>query len=291
MKKHLHNPDGGRFAGTLTGAEAVFSAVRGFYSEIDDLRGKHGILRKDSERCIRATQKFPKNQFWRRMMVKNSFAWFEGTIYGIKRLAIYQFERKEVKFSHAELAMLREEKFELDFKTSEAVAKPNNYPKFNHNLRFAFRCLAKSCEAMFALDESMLPQLKQFEDIRNRLTHPKKVKDLEVANGELDICIRVHHWFGQETSRLFRGCDADKPANRQLIPRGVKKIKIKEPYVVLLSDGSVYEFRLSRRAKAFARQSINANKALRPLFISTSKLTAQSSAALASRQQSTNLAT
>jgi hypothetical protein len=291
MKKHLHNPEGGRFAGTLNGAEAVFSAVRGFYGEIADLRGKHGILKKDSERCIRATGKYPKNQFWRRMMVKNSFAWFEGTIYGIKKLAIHQFERKEVRFSLAELAMLREEKYELDSQTSEAVAKATNYAKFRQNLRFAFRCLAKSCEATFALDEGMMPQLKQFEDVRNRLTHPKKVKDLEVSNGELEICIRVHHWFSQETSRLFRECDVDKPANRQLIRRGVKKIKIKEPYVVLLSDGSVYEFRLCGHAKAFARQSQKTNRAFRPLFIPISKLTARSGAALASRQQSTNLPT
>jgi hypothetical protein len=285
------NPVGGRLAGTINGAGAVFSAVRGFYHEIADLRGKHETLHKDSERCIRTAQKFPKNQFWRRMMVKNSFAWFEGTIYGIKRLAIYQFERKEVKFSHAELAMLREEKYELNFDTGKAVVKTNNYPKFNPNLRFAFSCLAKSCEATFELDESIMPQLKQFEDIRNRLTHPKKVKDLEISNGELEICIRVHHWFGRETSRLFSECDVDKPANRQLIPRGVGKIKIKEPYMVLLSDGSVYEFRLSRCAKAFARQTQNTNKALRPLFISTSKLTARSGAALASQQQSTNLPT
>lgn len=207
-------------------------------------------------------------------MVKNSFAWFEGTIYGIKRLAIYQFERKEVKFSHAELAMLREEKYELDFKTSEAVAKATNYPKFNQNLQFAFRCLAKSCDMTFALDESMMPKLKQFEAVRNRLTHPKKVKDLEVSKGELEICIQAHNFFGQETSRLFKECDVDKPANRQLIPNGVKKIKIKEPYVVLLSDGSVYEFNLSRLAKAFARKSLTVNKTLKPLFISTSKLTA-----------------
>ncbi len=285
------DPEGGRLAGTLNGAHAVFAAVRGFYNEIADLRGKHETLRKDSERCIRAAQAFPKNQFWRRMMVKNSFAWFEGTIYGIKSLAICQFERKEVKFSHAELAMLREEKYELDFKTGEAVVKPSNYPKFNQNLRFAFRCLAKSCEAMFELDESMMPQLKQYEGVRNRLTHPKHVKDLEVSNGELDICIGVHHWFSQETSRLFRECDVDKTANRQLIPRGVKKIKIKQPYVVLLSDGSVYEFRLSGHAKAFARQSQNTGKNLRPLFIPVSKLTPRSSAALASRKQSTRIPT
>ncbi|MEI8292276.1 MAG: hypothetical protein WCH99_22625 [Verrucomicrobiota bacterium] len=283
------DPDGGKFAGTIHGAEAVFSTVSGFYHEIADLRGKHDTLRKDAEKCIRAAQKFPMNQFWRRMMVKNSFAWFEGTIYGIKRLAIHQFERKEVKFSNAELAMLREEKYELDYNTSEAVAKPNNYPKFNPNLRFAFRCLAKSCEAMFTLDKNMMPLLKQFEGVRNRLTHPKHIKDLEVTNGELDICIRVHHWFGQETSRLFGECDVDKPANRQLIPRGVKKIKIKEPYVVLLSDGRVYEFRLCGHAKAFAHQSQDKGKNLRPLFIPVSKLTARSSAALASRKLSTKM--
>lgn len=285
------DPEGGRFVGKLNGAEAVFSAVRGFYTEIGDLRDKHGILRKDSERCIRAAQKFPTNQFWRRMMVKNSFAWFEGTIYGIKRLAIYQFERKEVKFSHAELAMLREEKYELNFDTGKAVVKTNNYPKFNPNLRFAFSCLAKSCEATFDLDESIRLQLKQFEDIRNRLTHPKKVKDLEVSNGELDICIRVHHWFGQETSRLFRECDVDKPSNRQLIHRGVKKIKIKEPYVVLLFDGSVYEFRLCRHAKLFARQNPNRDKTLRPLFIPVSKLIERSGSVFAARQQSTKMTT
>lgn len=289
MKEHPRNPEGGKLVGTLNGAEIIFSAVRGFYNAIADLRDKHRILQNDSERCIRNTQKNPQSQFWRRMMVKNSFAWFEGTIYGIKKLAIYQFERKEVKFSDAELAMLREEKYELDFNTSKAVAKPNNYAKFNPNLRFAFRCLAKSCEAAFALDESMMPQLKQFESIRNRLTHPKKVKDLEISNDELQICIRVHHWFSQETSRLFSECDVDKPANRQLIPHGAGKIKIKEPYVVLLSDGSVYEFRLSRLAKAFVRECLNVNKAIKPLFISTSSLTAQSSAALASQQQSTNL--
>ena len=266
------NSEGGRLVGTVPGEKAVFERTRGFFIEIADLRDKCSVLQKDSERCIKAAQKHSQSQFWRRMLVKNLFAWFEGTVYGMKRLVLRQSQRKEVEFSIAELAMLREEKYELDSQSSEAVTRATNYPKFTVNLRFAFRCLAKSCEAAFSLDEGIVPELKQFEGLRNRLTHPKKASDLEVTRGEFGLCVRVNQWFATETSRLFQKCNVDKPQNRQLVSPSTPTIQIQEPYAVLLSDGRVFEFRKLRDAKAFAYQNRNADKALHPLLIRTSNL-------------------
>lgn len=257
-------PEGGTLLGVLHGADAVFSKVRGFYQEFADFRTKLLILRDDCEKCARAVKNQPKNQFWRRTFVRNLFAYFEGVNFGMKQLAIAQYGRKQVDFLVAELAMLREEKYGLDDK-GRATSQTTNYPKFIQNTPFAFECLARSCQAAFTLDNRLIPDLKQFEHIRNRLTHPKRGKELDLSDGELGICSRTFELFVKETERLFSVCDVDKPANRKLMQEQ-PKINLSEPYAIILPNGNVFGFRKYKLAKNFVTH-LKANGTEHPLFI------------------------
>ncbi len=98
-------------------------------------------------------------------------------------------------FSAGELALLREESYDLDDK-GRVITKQSNL-QILKNIKFTFEAFSKYFGAGFRLKlddmgwESFLKAIK----IRNRLMHPKSALDLNVSDEEFDIIRRANSWF------------------------------------------------------------------------------------------------
>src|SRR5437660_727646 len=81
------------------------------------------------------------NQFLRRSAVRATFAFVEGTIFGLKQFALARPTNDKHEFNEAEQALLREESYELKENGTTKVGKAKL--RLTSNLRFAFNVLAK----------------------------------------------------------------------------------------------------------------------------------------------------
>src|SRR5947207_15071717 len=119
--------------------EAAARPVRQSY----ELRDTLMVLSKDMQRCNPPLAKNPKNQFWRRTLIRNLFALVEAQMYRMKQIAVTNSDIWSVQFSAAEKAMMREEKYGLK-DSGEAYSNETNYPTFLANVKFAFKIFANA---------------------------------------------------------------------------------------------------------------------------------------------------
>jgi hypothetical protein len=135
-------------------------------------------------------------QFWRRAAMRSVFALIEGVVYRMKRLAYEVHEYEGNPLSGAEAAVLLEESYELNDKGVATIKQ--NYPKIEKNIKFAFAALARAHNITYQLslsDEAGWGAFIKTLKVRNRLTHPKHVRDLTVSDEEIKTMMNVYYWF------------------------------------------------------------------------------------------------
>ena len=148
--------------------------------------------------AARAAMVSNDTQFARRQFVRATFANLEGLTSTLKQLSL----RSPAIFSAAESALLREETFSLDDKGEPRVAA--SHLKLAANIQFAFRMYARSCDLRFSLStsESEWSDLKLAMDVRNRLMHPRRLKDLTVPEAEVEAGSRASAWISGKHAEL-----------------------------------------------------------------------------------------
>jgi hypothetical protein len=142
------------------------------------------------------------NQFWRRTLVRTSFAFIEGVVYRMKQLAFEVYSYEGTTLSRSEVAMLLEDSYELNDK-GEPVSKVN-YIQITKSLRFAFKALAHSYGVNhdIKVDDAGWDNFKKALKIRDRLMHPKRVSDLAVADTDRSLIDKAVGWFGENLHEL-----------------------------------------------------------------------------------------
>lgn len=148
-------------------------------------------------------QRGEDNPFMRRAFVRATFAFVEGTAHTMKRIAIAMHEDGEVEFSNAELAVLREEAYELS--GSGKAQKRKMKMRTLDNVRFAFDSFAHAhqLKASLRVDGSGWQEMQAALLIRHRLLHPKAPKDLELSDEEIEIVNGAGKWFQDAVIELF----------------------------------------------------------------------------------------
>ena len=220
--------------------EQVFRPVLELHEETKDFMQRSRLLARDVSRSFESFHKSPQDGFWRRLVVTNVVTYLEACTFGFKRLALHQTEIFEVEISPAELALLKEEQHALNSK-GEAESQEKPVQRFVPNLRFALNCFAKSHGLAFHLDISEVP-LKELEDLRNRVTHPKKVSDLTITDEDIKKAEKVSQWFLDTSAQLMQ------QATRQSLPprmpriRPTTRLNVTKDFIVLQPDGDVYQF-------------------------------------------------
>ena len=139
-----------------------------------------------------------REQWAMRGFIRAVFALIEGVVFAMKQTALVQ----HTWFTHAELAVLREETPQLNDKGQVTVAPMNL--NLARNIRFAFEALSRSLKGQNALnvDGHRWATFQRSVKVRNRLMHPKTVMDLRVTYEEMREAGDVFGWF----NALFGAC-------------------------------------------------------------------------------------
>lgn len=149
--------------------------------------------------------------FCHRGFVRAACAAIEGATYCMKYAAFHTFNELGLSLSSAEVAMLLEKSYGI--KKVDAV-EGDAHISIRQNMPFAFHMYARAHGTEYLIKEhSGWDKLGPALEIRNRVTHPKKVDDLLVPDGDTKKVAEFSVWFGRHLVALLRCCNmslADK---------------------------------------------------------------------------------
>lgn len=132
----------------------------------------------------------------RRLIVKSVFSFIEGVVFELKHMAVIAVAEKPGRLLPEEIAMAKDEDYELD--ESGKIKTVKAKLRFKSNFRFAFKLFAKSN----ALDQKFIPDLGGGDwanlidalKVRDRITHPKSISDLKITDKEIQNALRAYDW-------------------------------------------------------------------------------------------------
>ncbi len=144
------------------------------------------------------------NQFWRRTYIRTVSAFIEAITFHFKRLILNGYDKGVVDFNSAELALLREESYELNDKGD--ATKQQRFIPIAKNFRFVCKAFARYKQSSYKLkvDDSGWGAFKNFIEIRNRLMHPKTALDLDISDIAMKSAEKAFVWFGDISKELLK---------------------------------------------------------------------------------------
>jgi len=168
-------------------------------------------LFEDAAQCLKTLEKTPNiscedTQFWRRSFVRACCVFFEGLCafqkqqaYAIKWNALDKVD----DFEMAKLMLLCDKTAELNDK-GEIYEKNAKIPT-EKNILFAFTAFAEAHNSPFRLDRSSegINNLRITLKVRDRLTHPKKLEDLQVSDEEHLAAAKASIWLNESNKKLL----------------------------------------------------------------------------------------
>jgi hypothetical protein len=168
----------------------------GIKAEAEALTGVLGELAKELETLLKGRQRDTLSQPERRMHVRSISATIEAFIYVWKQTALRAHpDPKCPAISEAERAFAQEQEYRLA--DSGDIEIRRTKISLEANLRFAFKLLAKACSVPFELDlsGSEWPSFRRAIKIRDRITHPKSVSDLNISDEDANDVSEGFGWF------------------------------------------------------------------------------------------------
>ena len=150
------------------------------------------ILREDVSSCLQQLNKHD-TQFWRRNYVRAVFAFFEGSVFVMKRMTLDEINENALELPAATEALLMDESYELS-EDAEPVSRRLHLP-LARNVKFAFESFARALGASLQIDPKDLYDFKQAVKVRNRITHPKTNEDVVISDADLTVVKKAEQWF------------------------------------------------------------------------------------------------
>lgn len=132
--------------------------------------------------------------YYRRNFVRALFAMIEGSIFVIKQgTLIAGFSEGSLSF--AEIALLKEETFDLDNRGN--VRSQVKFLRIADNFKFAAKMASKvfDCNLELGVGTREWDSFLELIRIRNRVTHPKGSSDFEISQDEAELARTVFYWF------------------------------------------------------------------------------------------------
>lgn len=134
-------------------------------------------------------------QYNRRILLRVFFSAVEGDTYCLKQHLLDRLKANPALYSSGEVALLREETYNLDGK-GEVVAQPR-FLRISDNFRFTLKLFVNESLPGFDVTgdsvgwEAFGKSLK----VRHRITHPKSDGDLYIAKDELENAKVALVWY------------------------------------------------------------------------------------------------
>jgi|GEM_PF-1101493 len=149
----------------------------------EDLKHSHEHLQQED------------TQVHRRLYVRVAASLIESWVSALKADILDAYEHGEFTPSHAELAILLEETYELTDKGR--INKRPYFASIDRNIRFTFDIFihTHSLETPLEYDSHLWDSLKKAVLVRNRITHPKRGSDLTITDEELNLMREGFAWF------------------------------------------------------------------------------------------------
>lgn len=145
------------------------------------------------------------NQFYRRLLLRNTFSVIETHLFILKELIIeFADVMTNPVLSWQELSILNEQKTLLDARGE--IKLVSEFQKFEPNLRFILNLYSKVFNAARPdYGNHKFMKLIALNGRRNEVTHPKTVESLIISNQELSDIIDAMSWFIETQGTLNTG--------------------------------------------------------------------------------------
>jgi len=150
----------------------------------------------------RGWEKF--SQAERRLYTRSVFALIEALILVMKQMALsFHPEPSCETISQAERVFAQEQVYRLS--ESGDIEVHRNKVTLETNIKFSFKLFAKSGYVSATLEVSCLEwqSLKKAIKVRDRITHPKKVADIEILDHEFEDVRTSLSWLTISFVKLF----------------------------------------------------------------------------------------
>jgi hypothetical protein len=144
-----------------------------------------------------------RSPFALRAYVRSFFAYVEAWAYLWKQLILEEPILHAISPTQAELALLREEAYEVA-DNGEAVTRTDRFVPLDRNMRFVFAIATKCFGSPYNLDVSGRgwQAFREAIRVRNRLMHPKQPTDLILSDSEFQAVKDAQLWFMKVADEL-----------------------------------------------------------------------------------------
>lgn len=134
-------------------------------------------------------------QLNRRNYIRAAFAFVDGVLSIMRQHVLEEVEAKRFVAAPAELALLREETYDL--KDNGEIRTRDFYLPALPGVRFTFAIFARSHGTTVTPDYGGegWQAFRRALAIRHRVTHPKATSDVDVSDNELETVQKAHEWF------------------------------------------------------------------------------------------------
>lgn len=166
----------------------------------DDLGQLYDTLTHDIGHIVGKSQSLA--QWKRRSFVRAFIALVEFDTYNRKQRVLYLQDHGHGKFRTAELVLLREIQPEID--DTGKVKEKKKYLRLIDNYRFAIRMFCKATGIEFELptNNDGWTAFKDTVDLRNRITHPKNISEVEISDEQFQRAVTAYKWFMDNYSAI-----------------------------------------------------------------------------------------
>jgi hypothetical protein len=189
------------------------------HSEISELCALFLVLLSDLEFC-KENQRSSKSDFWDRARVRVFFSLVEGVTYRVRQLLIARHDQGEISLSREERHVLEEVRYDVDQKGS--IREVDSFMRFVGAFRLSMGLFArqhgKGEYFSSAIGHNGWQAFSEAVEIRDRLTHPKSVREVRVtANENRQIELAEKWYMSVMQSILGTSLEELKPVQNQAV--------------------------------------------------------------------------
>lgn len=176
-------------------------------------------LERDVDACARHVNG-PRQEFWRRMYTRAVFTFMEGMGEFLKYLCLRsELKKPKAEQDHQLIAALRG----MSIKVSDQgdIREVQERPRTLHIWQLAVKQSARLLRSSFELDKADVGwnAVMSAKKIRDRVTHPKTLSDLFIADAELIIIRNAYFYIKSVFTRLLQSVEwPDGPVGSSRTP-------------------------------------------------------------------------
>ena len=182
---------------------------------VNELKRIFTVLANDLESALELGRADP-SQFVHRTLFRTYFAYVEGVAFQLRQVTLASLQGTDLLTS-AELALLREERFQLNSKGIPEAKE--NYQQVLPNLLFSLRCYVKNHGAAYLPDTGHhgWESMRKAVAVRDRLMHPRSTGGLEITEEDIQYFVAGAAWWKRTLLEMFAACgEADDFFRKQL---------------------------------------------------------------------------